>query len=55
MLLGGKRWLGQVTTIRQRFSQCHPEMTTFGKKCFGPVAAITIAKDAEHALELANG
>lgn len=31
-----------------------PEMTAFREEMFGPVAAITIAKDAEHALELAN-
>ncbi len=30
------------------------EMTAFREEMFGPVAAITIAKDAEHALELAN-
>ncbi|EFK6612226.1 TPA: aldehyde dehydrogenase family protein [Escherichia coli] len=31
-----------------------PEMTAFREEMFGPVAAITVAKDAEHALELAN-
>ncbi|EOY1446947.1 aldehyde dehydrogenase family protein, partial [Escherichia albertii] len=31
-----------------------PEMTAFREELFGPVAAITIAKDAKHALELAN-
>lgn len=31
-----------------------PEMTAFRQEMFGPVAAITIARDAEHALELAN-
>lgn len=51
----GKRWLGQVTTIRQRaLANVTPEMTAFREEMFGPVAAITIAKDAEHALELAN-
>ncbi|STI46515.1 succinate semialdehyde dehydrogenase [Escherichia coli] len=34
--------------------ECYPEMTAFREEMFGPVAAITIAKDAEHALELAN-
>ncbi len=29
-------------------------MTAFREEMFGPVAAITVAKDAEHALELAN-
>lgn len=31
-----------------------PHMTAFRQEIFGPVAAITVAKDAEHALELAN-
>ena len=31
-----------------------PEMTAFREELFGPVATITVAKDAEHALELAN-
>jgi succinate-semialdehyde dehydrogenase len=31
-----------------------PEMTAFQEEMFGPVAAMTIARDAEHALELAN-
>ncbi|EPJ5576637.1 succinate-semialdehyde dehydrogenase [Citrobacter farmeri] len=32
-----------------------PEMTAFREELFGPVAAIAVAKSAEHALELANG
>lgn len=31
-----------------------PEMTAFREELFGPVAAIAVAKSAEHALELAN-
>ncbi|MDZ7280113.1 aldehyde dehydrogenase family protein [Pantoea eucrina] len=31
-----------------------PHMTAFRQEIFGPVAAITVAKDAKHALELAN-
>ncbi|ATF92540.1 succinate-semialdehyde dehydrogenase [Cedecea neteri] len=31
-----------------------PEMTAFRQELFGPVAAITVARDGEHALELAN-
>lgn len=31
-----------------------PEMTAFRQELFGPVAAITVARDAEHALALAN-
>ncbi len=51
----GKDGWGRVTTIRQRFwRMLPPEMTAFREEMFGPVAAITIAKDAEHALELAN-
>jgi succinate-semialdehyde dehydrogenase len=30
------------------------DMTAFRQELFGPVAAITVARDAEHALELAN-
>ncbi|MGK9175316.1 succinate-semialdehyde dehydrogenase [Yokenella regensburgei] len=31
-----------------------PQMTAFRQEMFGPVAAITVARDAEHALALAN-
>lgn len=31
-----------------------PEMTALRRELFGPVAAITVAKNAEHALALAN-
>lgn len=31
-----------------------PDMTAFREELFGPVAAITVARDAEHALALAN-
>ena len=31
-----------------------PTMTAFRQEMFGPVAAITVARDADHALELAN-
>lgn len=31
-----------------------PEMTAFRQELFGPVAAICVARDAEHALEIAN-
>ncbi len=31
-----------------------PDMTAFRQELFGPVAAITVAKDAAHALALAN-
>ena len=35
-------------------SHVTPTMTAFRQELFGPVAAITVAKDAEHALQLAN-
>ncbi len=50
----GKRWLGQVTTIRQRSGECYPRNDRVSGRNVWPRAAITIAKDAEHALELAN-
>ena len=31
-----------------------PEMTAFKQEMFGPVAAVTVAKDADHAIALAN-
>ncbi|EAR4803659.1 aldehyde dehydrogenase family protein, partial [Salmonella enterica subsp. enterica serovar Enteritidis] len=31
-----------------------PDMTAFRQELFGPVAAITVARDAAHALALAN-
>jgi succinate-semialdehyde dehydrogenase len=31
-----------------------PAMTVFRQETFGPVAAVTVARDAEHALTLAN-
>ncbi|MFP3648955.1 aldehyde dehydrogenase family protein, partial [Paraburkholderia sp. SIMBA_054] len=31
-----------------------PGMAAFDEETFGPVAAITVADDAEHAIELAN-
>ncbi|HCP8296179.1 TPA: aldehyde dehydrogenase family protein [Escherichia coli] len=34
--------------------QVEKTLTAFREEMFGPVAAITVAKDAEHALELAN-
>ncbi|SFT64223.1 succinate semialdehyde dehydrogenase [Kosakonia arachidis] len=35
-------------------TQVTPTMTAFRQELFGPVAAISIARDAEHALQLAN-
>ncbi len=50
----GKRWLGQVTTIANGSGECYPRNDRVSGRNVCPVAAITIAKDAEHALELAN-
>ncbi len=49
----GRRWLGQVTTSANGSGECYPRNDRFSGRNVGPVAAITIAKDAEHALELA--
>ncbi|WP_260864445.1 succinate-semialdehyde dehydrogenase [Citrobacter sp. Marseille-Q6884] len=55
LLLGGEKIAGKgnyyaVTVLGDVTS----EMTAFRQELFGPVAAITVAKDAEHALALAN-
>lgn len=55
LLLGGEKIAGKgnyyaVTVL----GDVTPEMTAFRQELFGPVAAITVAKDAEHALALAN-
>lgn len=55
LLLGGEKIAGEgnyyATTV---LSNVTPEMTGFRQELFGPVATITVAKDAEHALALAN-
>ncbi|POT57405.1 succinate-semialdehyde dehydrogenase [Citrobacter amalonaticus] len=55
LLLGGEKLAGEgnyyaVTVL----GDVTPEMTAFRQELFGPVAAITVAKSADHALELAN-
>lgn len=55
LLLGGEKIAGKgnyyaVTVL----GDVTPEMTAFRQELFGPVAAITVAKNAEHALTLAN-
>ena len=55
LLLGGEKIAGKgnyyaVTVL----GDVTPEMTAFRQELFGPVAAITVAKNAEHALALAN-
>ena len=55
LLLGGEKPAGEgnfyLPTV---LSDVTPEMTAFREELFGPVAAITVARDAEHALALAN-
>ena len=48
LLLGGEKPAGEGNFYPP------PEMTAFREELFGPVAAITVARDAEHALALAN-
>lgn len=55
LLLGGEKMAGAGNYYPPTvLANVTPEMTAFREEMFGPVAAITIAKDAEHALELAN-
>lgn len=55
LLLGGEKIAGEgnyyAATV---LGNVTPEMTAFRQELFGPVAAITLAKDAQHALALAN-
>ncbi|HBH7064902.1 TPA: succinate-semialdehyde dehydrogenase [Enterobacter cloacae] len=55
LLLGGEKISGEGNYYAPTvLGNVTPEMTAFRQELFGPVAAITIAKDAEHALTLAN-
>ncbi|MCI1897467.1 MAG: succinate-semialdehyde dehydrogenase [Enterobacter sp.] len=55
LLLGGEKIAGEGNFYAPTIlTNVGPEMTAFRQELFGPVAAITIAKDAEHALALAN-
>ena len=55
LLLGGEKLSGEgnyyCPTV---LAGVTPEMTAFREELFGPVAAITVAKNAQHAIELAN-
>lgn len=55
LLLGGEKIAGEgnyyAATV---LADVTPDMTAFRQELFGPVAAITVAKDAAHALALAN-
>ncbi|WP_447855635.1 succinate-semialdehyde dehydrogenase [Enterobacter sp. WI-ESBL-E8] len=55
LLLGGEKISGEGNYYAPTvLGNVTPEMTAFRQELFGPVAAITVAKDAEHALTLAN-
>ncbi|MGU3412629.1 succinate-semialdehyde dehydrogenase [Enterobacteriaceae bacterium C34A] len=55
LLLGGEKIAGKgnyyAATV---LGNVTPSMTAFRQEMFGPVAAITVARDADHALALAN-
>lgn len=54
-VLGGEKLPGEGNYYAPTIlTDVTPEMTAFQEEMFGPVAAVTIARDAEHALELAN-
>ena len=55
LLLGGEKISGEGNYYAPTvLANVTPSMTAFRQELFGPVAAITVAKDAEHALMLAN-
>lgn len=55
LLLGGKKAEGPGNFYEPTvFSQVTDQMTSFKQELFGPVASIITARDAEHALALAN-
>ncbi|MBF8793244.1 aldehyde dehydrogenase family protein [Pseudomonas sp. NY15372] len=55
LLLGGKKAEGVGNYYEPTvFGDVTPQMTAFKQELFGPVAAIITARDADHAVELAN-
>ncbi|WP_447853608.1 succinate-semialdehyde dehydrogenase [Enterobacter mori] len=55
LLLGGEKLAGEGNYYAPTvLGNVNPNMTAFRQELFGPVAAMTIARDAEHALALAN-
>ncbi len=55
LLLGGEKRAGEGNYYAPTvLGNVTPTMTAFRQELFGPVAAITVARDAEHALKLAN-
>lgn len=55
LLLGGEKVEGKGNYYPATvLGNVTPQMTAFRQEMFGPVAAITVARDADHALALAN-
>ncbi|WP_052282566.1 succinate-semialdehyde dehydrogenase [Kluyvera genomosp. 1] len=55
LLLGGEKLSGEGNYYPATvLADVLPDMTAFRQEMFGPVAAITVASDADHALALAN-
>lgn len=55
LLLGGEKLAGEGNYYAPTvLGNVTPTMTAFRQELFGPVAAITVARNAEHVLELAN-
>ncbi len=55
LLLGGEKLAGAGNYYAPTvLGNVTPNMTAFRQELFGPVAAITVATDADHALQLAN-
>ena len=55
LLLGGEKLAGTGNFYAPTvLGDVTPQMTAFRQELFGPVAAITVANDAAHALQLAN-
>ena len=55
LLLGGEKLAGEGNYYAPTvLGNVTPEMLAFREELFGPVATITVARDAEQALELAN-
>lgn len=55
LLLGGKKIEGSGNYYEPTIlADVKPGMTSFVQEVFGPVASLIVAKDADHAIELAN-
>ncbi|UCO95918.1 aldehyde dehydrogenase family protein [Metapseudomonas lalkuanensis] len=55
LLLGGHKLEGEGNYYAPTvLADVTPDMTAFRKEIFGPVASLIVARDAEHAVELAN-